>query len=162
MITCTNLCRIMTRTVVSRWWRQHPGKHALLHTIDIIYVYMSMLHTPRWIAAVVTTVALGGRGSSNQLHPHPAFLPTFDYLGVTRSQDGDSCLRPFWASKMLFRNLRITSRTLRPCFLYGDTQKKIYIYIYIYIYMVTPWGSGLSIWIETGLWKRGISFLELS
>ncbi len=58
-----------------------------------------------------------GRGFSNQLHPHPAFLPTFDYPGVTRSQDDDGCLRPLWASKMLFRNLRVTSRTLRPCFL---------------------------------------------
>ncbi len=27
---------------------------------------------------------------------------------------------------------------------------------------VTPWGSGLSIWIETGLWKQGVSFLDLS
>ncbi len=27
---------------------------------------------------------------------------------------------------------------------------------------VTPWGSGLSIWIETGLWKQGVSFLELA
>ncbi len=26
---------------------------------------------------------------------------------------------------------------------------------------VTPWGSGLLIWIETGLWKQGVSFLEL-
>ncbi len=26
----------------------------------------------------------------------------------------------------------------------------------------TRWGSGLSIWIETGLWKQGVSFLELS
>ncbi len=27
---------------------------------------------------------------------------------------------------------------------------------------VTHWGSGLSIWIETGLWKQGVSFLEKS
>ncbi len=27
---------------------------------------------------------------------------------------------------------------------------------------VTPWGSGLSIWIEIVLWKQGVSFLELS
>ncbi len=27
---------------------------------------------------------------------------------------------------------------------------------------VTHWGSGLSVWIETGLWKQGVSFLELS
>ncbi len=26
--------------------------------------------------------------------------------------------------------------------------------------LVTPWGSGLSIGIETGLWKQGVSFLE--
>ncbi len=32
-----------------------------------------------------------GRGFSNQLRPHPAFLPTFDYPGLTRSQDGDGC-----------------------------------------------------------------------
>ncbi len=27
---------------------------------------------------------------------------------------------------------------------------------------VTPWGEGLSISIETGLWKKGVSFLGLS
>ncbi len=27
---------------------------------------------------------------------------------------------------------------------------------------VSPWGSGLLIWIETGLWKQGVSFLEVS
>ncbi len=70
----------------------------------------------RWIAAAVTTIALGGCGSSNQLHPHATFLPTFDYLEVA-SQDGNGCLHPLWASKMLFRNLRVTSRTLRPCYL---------------------------------------------
>ncbi len=32
-----------------------------------------------WIAAALTTVALGGHGFSNQLHPPPAFLPIFDY-----------------------------------------------------------------------------------
>ncbi len=26
---------------------------------------------------------------------------------------------------------------------------------------LTPWDSGLSIWIETSLWKQGVSFLEL-
>ncbi len=34
--------------------------------------------------AAVTIGELGGRGFSNQLHPHPAFLPIFDYPGVTR------------------------------------------------------------------------------
>ncbi len=27
---------------------------------------------------------------------------------------------------------------------------------------VTPWGSGLSIWIKIVLWKQGVSFLKLS
>jgi len=40
----------------------------------------------------VPNVALGGRGFSNQLLPHPAILPTLDY--PTRSQDGDGWLRP--------------------------------------------------------------------
>ncbi len=31
-------------------------------------------------------------------------------------QDGGGRLRPLYASKMLYRNLRVTSRTLRPCF----------------------------------------------
>ncbi len=37
-------------------------------------------------------------------------------------QDGDGWLRLLWASKMLFRNLRVTSRTLCPCFftVYGQ------------------------------------------
>ncbi len=26
--------------------------------------------------------------------------------------------------------------------------------------LVTPWGSGLSIRIESGLWKQGVFFLE--
>ncbi len=51
----------------------------------------------RWIAAAVTTVALGRRGFSKQLHPPPAFLQIFDYLGVTCCQDGDGPLRPLWA-----------------------------------------------------------------
>ncbi len=55
--------------------------------------------------------------SATSFHPHPAFFPTFDYLGVTRSQDGDGWLCPLWALKMLFWNLGVTSRTLRPCFL---------------------------------------------
>ncbi len=43
--------------------------------------------------------------------------PIFDYPGVACFQDGDGRLRPLWASKILFRNLRVTSRTLRPFFL---------------------------------------------
>ncbi len=48
--------------------------------------------------------------------PTSRLLPIFDYPGVTRSQDGDGRLRLLWPSKMLFRNLRVTSRTLRLCF----------------------------------------------
>ncbi len=67
----------------------------------------------------VTTIdilCLAGVVSATMLHPHPAFLPIFDYRGVTRNQDGDGRRRALWASKMLFRNLRVTSRTLRPFF----------------------------------------------
>ncbi len=46
-------------------------------------------------------------------------MPEINYQAVTRCQDGDGWLRPLWALKILFRNRRVTSRTLRPffCFL---------------------------------------------
>ncbi len=63
------------------------------------------------------------RGFSNQLHPPPAFLPISDYPGVTCCQDGNGRLHPIWASKILFRNLWVTS--LRPFFftIYGSDAK---------------------------------------
>ncbi len=51
----------------------------------------------------------------------PTPLPIFDYPVVMRCQDGDGRLRLLCASKILFRNVRVTSRTLRPffCTVYG-------------------------------------------
>ncbi len=43
------------------------------------------------------SVTIDGRGFSNQapqLHPRPAFLPIFDYPGVTCCQDVGGRLRP--------------------------------------------------------------------
>ncbi len=71
--------------------------------------------------------------SATSFHPHPTFLPTFDYLGVTRSQDGDGWLRPLWALKMLFWNLGVTSRTLRPCFLQSMIKTREWFFWFYYI-----------------------------
>ncbi len=38
-----------------------------------------------WVTAALTTVELGRRGFSKQLHPRPTFLPIFDYPVVMRS-----------------------------------------------------------------------------
>ncbi|KAL0151249.1 hypothetical protein M9458_053440 [Cirrhinus mrigala] len=48
-------------------------------------------------------VALGGHGFSEQFHPRPVSLPIFDYPGMATADSG-----PLRASKMLFRNLRVT------------------------------------------------------
>ncbi len=53
----------------------------------------------------------GARWAWFQQPAPPALLAIFDYPSVMRCQDGDGRLCPLWTSKILFRNLRVTSRT---------------------------------------------------
>jgi len=46
-----------------------------------------------------------------------ALVDIFYYPGVTCCQDGDGRLCSLWASKTLFRNLRLMSWILHPYFL---------------------------------------------
>ncbi len=55
-------------------------------------------------------------GCTGNVHIAAVWMMGNNGAAKTCCQDGDGRLRPLWASKMLFRNLWVTSQTLRPCF----------------------------------------------
>ncbi len=164
MITCTNLCRIMRRERWSqRWWRQHPGKARPASHHRHKYMYICLCFTrPGGLPLLSPLSRLVGEVPVTSSTHIPPFCPL-------------SIIWEWRAAKMAtavsahFELQKCSSETygwhhghyVHVFYMVTPKKKKKKIYIYIYIWW-TPWGSGLSIWIETGLWKRGISFLELS
>ncbi len=95
--------------------------------------------------------------------PHPASLPIFSYLGVTRCQDGDRRLRPLWASKMLFRNLRDVTDTTSMFFLqsmvltWNDTGYSVHRYKKSTRYEHSITADRKGTFVFTDIWPDNIS-----